>query len=127
MLNYNDDSKDLGLEKEFSEAVRMLKEKQAAKERKMTDTEMKEEITKLKDEVTRLKSEQPKIKLVEKSLENGNVFFTEGLKSPVCYNCSTEKNRPVVLTIESAGSYYKCTDCNARYLYYYQSQKSENE
>jgi hypothetical protein len=137
-MNYKDDNDNLELEKEFLETARMLEEtRKTAKGDNMNDTQMREadaelrtrildlkeantdlreEIARLKDEVKQLKDQKPKIRLTAKRNEAGDVFFADDFDWPVCYNCSTEKDRPVVLTIQT-GAVFECTGCKAKYLY----------
>ena len=127
MKNYDKDDNNKNLEKEFAEAVRMLEQAQkAAKDRQLMDTELREintdlklKILDLKDEVISLREENEKLRGETRQIdlsEKGNLFFATGLNTPVCYNCSIEKNRPVILTIEN-GVLYRCNTCDGKFLY----------
>jgi hypothetical protein len=134
MLNHNNDSEDLKLEKEFTEAVKMLEQAQkTAKDKQLMDIDLresnadlrlrtldlKEEIISLRDENVVLKEEIKKLKGETRQIdlsERDNLFFADGIKTPVCYNCSMEKGRPVVLG-KVTGIQYKCSVCKESFLY----------
>ena len=134
MKNYDNSDSDKSLEEEFTEAVKMLEQAQKTEsDKQLMDTDLreanvdlrlrtldlKEEIVSLRDENAVLREENKKLKGETRQIdlsERDNLFFVAGINTPVCYNCSVKKARPVVLTLESKGT-YKCTTCEARYLY----------
>jgi DNA-directed RNA polymerase subunit RPC12/RpoP len=142
--NYDNNDNNRSLEEEFAKAVKMLEQAQkTAKDKELMDTELREinadlrlKALNLKEEIVSLKDENVALKEKIKKLEGGtqqfdlsergNLFFATGLNTPVCYNCSMEKMRPVVLTVET-GSVYKCNTCEARYLYDPRSTEPKEE
>ena len=120
MENYDNDDNDKSLEREFTEAVKMLEEKHKLahdqdlmnSQPQQINTDLKAEILELKQEIERMKARKPQLELTLKN----NVFYAKDLDWPVCYNCSIREAIPIVITLESPGIYC-CANCRARYLY----------
>lgn len=71
--------------------------------------EVREENIALREEVKRLKNEDLKLEIEQKE----DLFYASGIEQPVCYNCSMEKSRPIVLS-RTGSNLYKCSICNAQ-------------